>query len=673
MKDAYFFNTGKFKALLFFLICGGLLSTYLGKNVDFDTLNYHYYNPWAFIHNRLLVDGFPTSIQAFFNPVGDLPFFFVAHFLPDHIAVFLIGMPAGLAMYVLWNLFGVLDAERSVWHWVIRALSCALAVTGAACFSQANSPTGELMVSVLVALAIALLIDGAIHTEHVGRSLTKAGLSLGIAAGLKLTAAVPVLAVILAMPVLLYRRVGSRRAFIPFFLAMGCGFLFCAGPWMLRLYLNFHNPLFPFFNNVFHSSLLDGDSMLDTRFITRSFGKLISFPLFAALVKNQFHSELTMRDPRLLLGQLISLWWIARLSRARFRSEPIGLDGRIKLFLAVTFLVGYFAEMRMFGIYRYMIVFEFLSVIMAFVMLSQLVKRHEGLKALGLGLIICVGCFALTVSPNWGVLDTNGGKYFNDNLPRLPSESMVLSLVDGPMGYLVPQWPGHPPVISPISGLTRPGHNAPLQSLLARRIESHKGPIFVLLESAKSPDLAAFMLQVYELELMESDCQIISDTIGKSFKVCPTKRQTPTGLNGFDGSRTDNEPFPGSYFPVENASGVWVGPKVFINFLSSDVSRKSRLLISGWVPFEMLQKTSPGMHDVSLDVYVNGSKLATKAVGDQNQFDVDVPASALLAHADGLPVISVEIRISASAVPAEIGTGPDVRRLSAFIRKIIVI
>ncbi|HUA79263.1 MAG TPA: hypothetical protein VL997_02735, partial [Dyella sp.] len=51
----------KRKCFAFFLLCGGLLSTYLGKDVDFDLLNYHFYNPWALLHGRLSVDGFPAS------------------------------------------------------------------------------------------------------------------------------------------------------------------------------------------------------------------------------------------------------------------------------------------------------------------------------------------------------------------------------------------------------------------------------------------------------------------------------------------------------------------------------------------------------------------------------------------------------------------------------------
>lgn len=662
----------KCKCFAFFLLCGGLLSTYLGKEADYDLLNYHLYNPWAFLHGRLLVDGFPASLQSSFNPIVDIPFYLAAKSLPDYITVFLTGMPIGFALYVIWDLLGVLDPERSIWHWVNRALTCVLAVSGAACLSQANSQTNEILVSTLALLGVSLCIRATIDGHNINRTLIKAGLSLGLAAGLKLTGLVPVLAVSLSLPALMYGGLGMRRALTVLAPSIVIGFLLSAGPWMLKLYIDFHNPLFPFFNSVFHSPLLDRDSMKDLRFLPENGWKVLEFPLFGAFVKNQLHSEIAMRDPRLLIGSLISLFWLVQIPWKRLKGEQLDTSAPIQLFLAMTFVLGYVVGMSFFGIYRYMIMQEFLVAIMAFMVLAKLLTERRIAKAIGLTSIIYAGCFALTVVPQWGSVDATGDRYFHTVLPRLPNGAMVIDITPNPIGYLLPQWPGHPPVVNPNSALTRPGLNEPIQHILTHRIYSNKGPIYLLLDNHNPSDVAKHLMQVYQITPVESQCQTIPDTVGPLLMICPAERAPETNLDGFDYKRAQNAPFLGGYFPINAGDGVWIGRAAFINFTTDSVARHQSLLINGQIPLDLLLKASPGTRSVKVDIYIGDALVGETSLTKDDSFNLVIPTKFILNHADGLPIVSVGIRVSASAVPAKVGANPDVRTLSAMINQIVL-
>ena len=63
-------------------LASGLLSLFLGKDINWDLKNYHYYNAYGFIEHRLDVDIAPAQLQTFINPIGDLPFYWMTKFFP---------------------------------------------------------------------------------------------------------------------------------------------------------------------------------------------------------------------------------------------------------------------------------------------------------------------------------------------------------------------------------------------------------------------------------------------------------------------------------------------------------------------------------------------------------------------------------------------------------------
>lgn len=59
------------------VLAAGAKSIALGKDANWDLKNYHWYNAWALLNARLGWDLAPAQVQTYYNPVGDLPFYFL--------------------------------------------------------------------------------------------------------------------------------------------------------------------------------------------------------------------------------------------------------------------------------------------------------------------------------------------------------------------------------------------------------------------------------------------------------------------------------------------------------------------------------------------------------------------------------------------------------------------
>jgi hypothetical protein len=58
-------------------LLAGFLAVAKGQDGNWDLRNYHLYNPWAWLNDRLTTDLAPAGLQSYFNPLIDLPYFFL--------------------------------------------------------------------------------------------------------------------------------------------------------------------------------------------------------------------------------------------------------------------------------------------------------------------------------------------------------------------------------------------------------------------------------------------------------------------------------------------------------------------------------------------------------------------------------------------------------------------
>ena len=104
-KFYHLMNNQKF-IFVVFLLSGGFLSSVLQYEIVWDFMNYHYYNAWAFVHNRFNKDILMAGVNGFFNPLPDVPLYYLIKYFNDFPALisFLQGLWFGALMYVVFRL-----------------------------------------------------------------------------------------------------------------------------------------------------------------------------------------------------------------------------------------------------------------------------------------------------------------------------------------------------------------------------------------------------------------------------------------------------------------------------------------------------------------------------------------------------------------------------------------
>jgi hypothetical protein len=193
-------------------VAGGLVSLLRGQDANWDLRNYHLYNGYAWLHDRLALDLAPAQMQSYFSPLLD-----VLH------AGLMLGLPAPVGGFVLGVLHGAVFVPLSWVIWQVlgerpdRArLAPLLAFAGlctAAFLSEFGNTMGDNLSAGFVIAALALAMQ-ARRFDLVDRAAATvwclAGAALGMAVAFKLTNAL-------------------------YAVALGVAVLLCGGRWRTRI------------------------------------------------------------------------------------------------------------------------------------------------------------------------------------------------------------------------------------------------------------------------------------------------------------------------------------------------------------------------------------------------------------------------------------------------------
>ncbi|MBN8799522.1 MAG: hypothetical protein J0H45_09220, partial [Stenotrophomonas nitritireducens] len=190
------------RATVAIMLLGGVVSLLLGQDANWDLRNYHLYNGYALLHDRMLQDLAPAQMQSYFSPVLDVFHYLLMVRLPAPLAGFVLGALHGL---VFLPLAGV--ASRAMQGQVLRAKLAPLLALAGLCTSAFLSEFGGSMADNTTALFVLAAVyftlsaqrrqaEGATRAEFVAWGL--AGALLGIAVALKLTNAIYAVALAMA-------------------------------------------------------------------------------------------------------------------------------------------------------------------------------------------------------------------------------------------------------------------------------------------------------------------------------------------------------------------------------------------------------------------------------------------------------------------------------------------
>ena len=469
-----------------------------GIDTNWDTRNYHLYNPHAWLSERV-ADVAPAQLQTWHNPLLDLPFYLltVSGVDPRWSSLWLT-LPTIATIYFLLRMQPLLSATPPTR--VAQAVLAVLALTGAASHATIGTSMNDAFVGAGILCSLWLVLGVQDETETRWRWLL-AGLVAGLTCGLKLSASFYCIA--LAVCALAGGDVWQKIRQL-FFLAVGgvAGFALSYGWWGWRMWSLHRNPFFPYYNHIFKSPDAQIEAFADARFRPESLLDALLVP-FRLLERSTRYSELHVADPRLLIG-IVSLIG-AMLLLHRLRAQDSSLRVRLRIF-AVFFFSALALWLAQYGIYRYAIVLELLGCLALVALLGNL-PRARNIALLLAALLVS----ADTKRPDWGRIKP-GSPRAGIHAAPIPSDSLVLIASGEPLAYAALGLPRETPLVALVNNMMRPGLCTGMQARAEKILANHTGPIWLLEGPDDPPGRAqATLLKSYGLESTGQCLPLISD------------------------------------------------------------------------------------------------------------------------------------------------------------------
>jgi hypothetical protein len=499
----------------------------LGKDTSWDFRNYHWYAPFAFLHHRMGFDVAVAHLASYYNPFLDIPFYLLATHLPSWAALAILGAVQGCNVVPLY-----LMARASLKLMDAKLAAGALALlgqTGALTLSLFGTTYYDNVMRVLVLSGLAILIVNR-ETLREGPPLRAAllaglaGFVTGCAVGLKLPEAPFALGFAAALLALggSLKQQGVRLAAGG--LAGVAGVALFSAWWMAHMQALTGNPLFPYFNEYFHSSLALPAPYRDLRFIPTHFWRAVFFPVLFSI---DWHvaDDLGFQDIRVCLAYFAVIAALVLWALRRHSTDPL-VAPRAALVLFAFAGVSYFAWLKIFAIYRYIVALEMLAplVIVAAAGLFPLSRRARYI-------LLGIACFAalVTARSDFVTRAPLGDPYVKVALPPIPDpdHTMVLMTGDAPLGFIVPSLPHQIPVLRIDGWMVQPRDGTLLTRRMRRRVAAHLAahePLY-LIAAATDMTRARDALADYGLAIRWTRCRQFDTNLVGIYEWCPLFRR----------------------------------------------------------------------------------------------------------------------------------------------------
>lgn len=495
----------------------GLSILWLGQDISWDLRNYHFYNPFAFLTGRMGRDIAVSHVATYYNPLIYIPLYYSVTWLPPKVVGFILGFLPGLNVLPLYGITRqMVDLGRPRrTAWFCLAITW-VAMLGVINLAEIGTSFGDNILSLPVLAAVWLIVR---YRERLCASIragwpvaAAAGVLAGSALGLKLPFAIYCVGICLAFFGL--AAPFGRRFALAFTFGLGvlAGTALTGGFWLLEMWQRYQNPLFPYFNEFFKSPWGAVGSYRDERFIPQNLAMWLLFPFWFNVEPTQV-SEVGFRDLRFPLLYVLLLLLLAcqlrRLGKRRGDGETAAGDvdpRRMTLFLVTFMVIAFVLWMKLFAVYRYAVVCEFLVPLTVFLVLGAILRnpRRQVRTALA-----CMVLLLLTLDPgHWGRRAWTSD-YFDVHLPALAEQrnSIVLGAGHDPFAYMIPFFPPQVRFLRIQGFLTGPSPTLnQTDRLMMQAVAEHNGPLLILFRAYEEWH-ALNALEFYGLELERSSCQ----------------------------------------------------------------------------------------------------------------------------------------------------------------------
>lgn len=298
-----------------------------GQDLNFDLVTYHYYLGYSAFVDRLQQDFLPASFQGYQSPVP-----YALLYLLDsmgtppivnaslHASIHALNL---ILLYVLAELLvGMNGTVRNritvIAFWLFGAIAPIYWYLVGTSFPDLTTS-----VPVLAGVwLVARIMPGNDRLPPSGFRWIAVGAALvGAATGIRIHNAIYVVGLLCAVALVRFRYPAERfRAIGTFSLAALAGWLLCFVPWGQRVYREFGNPLFPFYNGVFRAPDFPASNLALTSFVPDTVWDLITLPFWMATYTLWVYAEAILPDvrPGLLAASLAAygLLWLFRRARS---------------------------------------------------------------------------------------------------------------------------------------------------------------------------------------------------------------------------------------------------------------------------------------------------------------------------------------------------------------------
>jgi hypothetical protein len=504
-------------------LAGACVALALGQNDSWDLRNYHWYNAYALLQGRIGFDVAVAHHATYYNPLLDMPVWWLGNALPGWLASLTLGLLHGTnasLVYLIARDSLAPDLPRR------RAIAAALALVGS-CGAYAITLTGSThhdnAVSIAVLFAVWLLVrgiprlDGA-RWRDAWPIAACAGVLIGASIGMKLPTApfgLGLLAALAAVPSTNARRL--QLVFAGGFAAL-IGLLITGGWWYWRLWQDTGNPFFPFFNDVIGSPLLLDASYRDARFLPNSVAQAVAYPFRAAL-DWRVSSDWPVTDWRIAFAYAAVIFGAAVMVTDNASRTPL-VPRHIARVLFAFAGITYLSWLAVFAIYRYIVPLEMLApllIVAGIGLLPWPARLRFGIVAIAL--IACVLLTRITLAPRVAF----SARMVEVTVPAISRPQQTMALMTGiePMAFVIPSFPANIPFLRIDGWLVSPKPSTPYFERMATRIAAHRaagGDLFVLFTPWEGERTDAVLADIALRRT--DDCQPVRVNMGPQLQWC---------------------------------------------------------------------------------------------------------------------------------------------------------
>lgn len=413
---------------LFLMLIVGFISLYLGKDNNYDLLNYHHYSGYVFFNLPVLHDFFAGNFYSYFNPLIDALNYWIMTFLPSRFAGFLLGALQSINfLLVILIASNFIYSETKLNKIIILSLIAITSLFSANVIGEIGTTHNDLTLAIFPLLGLLFFAEAFKKTKTNSRLLTIliGGLLFGCGAGFKLTLSCYAVGAGLAFLLLKEPLKIKLLTALSYSIGVLVGFLLIDGYWMMVLWQNFGNPLFPFYNHIFKSPFY-----YPVPYVIPSRGlnavETIFYPFYFSW-DNPGRSgrfiQSVFRDFRLPCVYVLTI--IYAYSRLVTRKEWTIPRSQVNYqrFFIFFFILSYIIWQFQFSVIRYLMVLDLLAPVVIYITLSNIYTNKKVIFSLFF--LIVIFLLATLKPAYWGRLPWGppwGPEYFKNSVTEIPKE-----------------------------------------------------------------------------------------------------------------------------------------------------------------------------------------------------------------------------------------------------------